>query len=163
MTIVDHNTVNRFRSNKLQESFKEIFKQVVLMLADEGLITLKQIYTDGTKIEAQAGKYSFVWGKSIATNKQKMLTQLEDLWNYAQSVAKDDDHNPEPPAFKEISKEIIEKAVQQIDAKLTGNENASTKARLNYINKNFVANLEKNEQQQEIRIAKPLPMPLLCA
>ncbi len=69
MAIVDHNTVNRFRSNKLQESFKEIFKQVVLMLADEGLITLKQIYTDGTKTEAQAGKYTFVWGKSFATNK----------------------------------------------------------------------------------------------
>ena len=33
MTIVDHNTINRFTSNKLQESFKEIFKQVVLMLA----------------------------------------------------------------------------------------------------------------------------------
>lgn len=60
MTIVDHNTVNRFRSNKLQKSFKEIFKQVFLMLADQGLITLKQIYTDSNKIEAQAGKYTFV-------------------------------------------------------------------------------------------------------
>ena len=27
--------------------------------------TLKQIYTDGTKIEAQAGSYTFVWGNSI--------------------------------------------------------------------------------------------------
>jgi transposase len=152
MSIVDHNTINRFRSNKLQDTFKEIFKQVVLMLAQEGLITLKQIYTDGTKIEAQAGKYTFVWGKSIATNKQKMLTQLEDLWNYAQSVAKDDDHNPEPPEFKEISKEVIEKTVEQIDARLTGNENASTKAKakLNYIKKNFVTNLEKYEKQKEI-------------
>ena len=45
-----------------------------------------------------------------------MLTQLEDLWNYAQSVAKDDGQNPEPPEFKEISKEVIEKTVEQIDA-----------------------------------------------
>jgi transposase len=35
MTIVDHNTINRFRSNKLKDSFKEIFKQVVVMLASE--------------------------------------------------------------------------------------------------------------------------------
>ena len=55
MTIVDHNTINRFRSDKLKENFKEIFKQVVLMLASERLVNLKQIYTDGTKIEAQAG------------------------------------------------------------------------------------------------------------
>lgn len=64
MSFVVHNTINRFRSDKLKDCFKEIFKQVVLMLASEGLVTLKQIYTDGTKIEAQAGKYTFVWGKA---------------------------------------------------------------------------------------------------
>ena len=104
MTIVDHNTINRFRSNKLKDSFKEIFKQVVLMLVSEGFISLKQIYTDGTKIEAQAGRYTFVWGNSIKTNKAKMLTQLEELWNYAQSISNDDEPNPEPSDFKEISK-----------------------------------------------------------
>lgn len=61
MSIVDHNTINRFKSNKLKDSFKEIFKQVVLM-APEELISMKQLYTDGTKIEAQAGRYTFVWG-----------------------------------------------------------------------------------------------------
>ena len=53
MTIVDHNTINRFRSNKLKDRFKEIFKQVVLMLASEGLITLKQIYTFRTQFKKE--------------------------------------------------------------------------------------------------------------
>lgn len=152
MTIVDHNTINRFRSDKLKDSFKEIFKQVVLMLANEGLITLKNIYTDGTKIEAQAGRYTFVWGKSIKTNKAKMLTQLEELWKYAQSIDNDDEPNPEPSEFKEISKEVIEKTVAKIDAKLLGNDKASSKskAKLRYIKNNFVANLEKYEQQEAI-------------
>ena len=152
MTIVDHNTINRFRSDKLKDSFKEIFKQVVLMLANEGLITLKNIYTDGTKIEAQAGRYTFVWGNSIKTNKSKMLTQLEELWNYAQSIDNDDEPNPEPNQFKEISKEVIQKTVAQIDAKLSGNDKASSKAKakLRYIKNNFVANLEKYEQQEAI-------------
>ena len=152
MTIVDHNTINRFRSDKLKDSFKEIFKQVVLMLANEGLITLKNIYTDGTKIEAQAGRYTFVWGNSIKTNKSKMLTQLEELWKYAQSIDNDDEPNPEPNQFKEISKEVIQKTVAQIDAKLSGNDKASSKAKakLRYIKNNFVANLEKYEQQEAI-------------
>ena len=152
MTIVDHNTINRFRSDKLKDSFKEIFKQVVLMLANEGLITLKNIYTDGTKIEAQAGRYTFVWGNSIKTNKSKMLTQLEELWSYAQSIDNDDEPNPEPNQFKEISKEVIQKTVAQIDAKLSGNDKASSKAKakLRYIKNNFVANLEKYEQQEAI-------------
>ncbi|MDX6192158.1 IS1182 family transposase [Flavobacterium sp. Fl-318] len=152
MTIVDHNTINRFRSDKLKENFKEIFKQVVLMLASEGLINLKQIYTDGTKIEAQAGRYTFVWGNSIKTNKAKMLTQLEELWNYAQSIDNEDGPNPEPTEFKEISKEVIEKTVAEIDAKLSGNGKASSKAKakLRYIKNNFTANLEKYEKQQAI-------------
>lgn len=152
MTIVDHNTINRFRSDKLKENFKEIFKQVVLMLASEGLVNLKQIYTDGTKIEAQAGRYTFVWGNSIKTNKAKMLTQLEELWNYAQSISNEDDPNPEPTEFKEISKEIIQKTVAKIDAKLSGNEKASSKAKakLRYIKNNFTANLEKYQKQEAI-------------
>jgi transposase len=152
MTIVDHNTINRFRSDKLKDSFKEIFKQVVLMLANEGLVTLKNIYTDGTKIEAQAGRYTFVWGNSIKTNKTKMLTQLEELWKYAQSIDNDDEPNPEPTEFKEISKEVIQKTVAKIDAKLSGNDKASSKAKakLRYIKNNFVANLEKYDRQEAI-------------
>ena len=152
MSTVDHNTINRFRSDKLKDSFKEIFKQVVMMLAEEGLISMKQIYTDGTKIEAQAGRYTFVWGKSIKTNKAKMLTQLEELWNYAQSISNDDDPDTEPPQFKEISQEVIQKTVEQIDTKLSGNEKASkkSKAKLRYIKQNFEKNLHKYEEQEAI-------------
>jgi transposase len=152
MTIVDHNTINRFRSDKLKDSFKDIFKQVVLMLAAEGMVTLKQIYTDGTKIEAQAGRYTFIWGNSIKTNKAKMLTQLEELWRYAQSIDNDEGPNPEPTEFKEISKEVIEKTVAEIDAKLSGNNKASSKAKakLRYIKNNFVPNIEKYEKQEAI-------------
>ena len=60
-------------------------------------------------------------------------------------ITNDDDFNPEPPEFKEISKEVIQKTVEQIDAKLSGNEKASTKAKakLRYIKQNFEKNLEK--------------------
>ena len=152
MSTVDHNTINRFRSDKLKDSFKEIFKQVVMMLAEEGLISMKQIYTDGTKIEAQAGRYTFVWGKSIKTNKAKMLTQLEELWNYAQSISNDDNPDTEPPQFTEISQEVIQKTVKQIDTKLSGNEKASkkSKAKLRYIKQNFEKNLRKYEEQEAI-------------
>ena len=54
-----------------------------------------------------------------------MLTRLEDLWNYAQSIDNDDGPNPEPTEFKEISKEVFEKIVAKIDAKLSGNEKVS--------------------------------------
>ena len=76
MSIVDHNTINRFRNNKLEAAFKDIFSQVVLLLTEEGLVSLRQVFVDGTKIEAQANRYSFVWANAIKTNKEKMLGQL---------------------------------------------------------------------------------------
>ncbi|MDN4015139.1 IS1182 family transposase [Chryseobacterium gambrini] len=155
MNIADHNTIARFRSQKLQSAFKDIFTQVVLLLAEEGLITLKQVYTDGTKIEAQANRYTFVWGKSIQTNKEKMLQQLEELWTYAQSIASDEDTDPQPPEFKEISKEKIRQTVENINQKLSGKTTSDkgktkAKAKLNYIKNNFEKNLEKYELQEEI-------------
>lgn len=42
--------------------FKDIIKQVMLLLAQEGLVTLKEVYTDRTKIESVAARYTFVWG-----------------------------------------------------------------------------------------------------
>ncbi len=43
-TIIDHNTINRFRNSKLESCFKDIFKQIVLMQVDAGAITLKDMY-----------------------------------------------------------------------------------------------------------------------
>ena len=44
----DHNTLNRFRSEKLKSILKEIFAQVVLMLVESGKVNLKDVYLDGT-------------------------------------------------------------------------------------------------------------------
>ena len=50
MNIPDHNTINTFRSVKLQDPSKKIFRQVVELLAAEGLSSIKEIYTEGIKI-----------------------------------------------------------------------------------------------------------------
>src|SRR5690606_40852745 len=101
-------TIARFRSNKLKAVFKDIFKQVVLLLAEEKLVSLKRVYTDGTKIESVAGRYTFVWGNAIKTNREKMIKQLEDMWQYAQSVADEEDQDPEPPEFKKLDPEKVQ-------------------------------------------------------
>lgn len=60
-----------------------------------------------------------------------MLTQLEYLWNYTQIIDNDDEPNPEPTEFKQISKEIIEQTLAEIDAKLYGNEKPVPKLKAN--------------------------------
>jgi transposase len=89
----DHNTINCFRGKRLKDVLREIFVQVVELLAAEGLLSLKEIYVDGAKLEANANKFTFVWGNSIKTNKEKMEKQFDDLWQYAQSVAAEEMEN----------------------------------------------------------------------
>ena len=150
--IADHNTIARFRSRKLKTIFKEIFKQVVLLLAEEGLISLKEVFTDGTKIESVAGRYTFVWGNAIKTRKEKMVIQLEQMWQYAQSIANEEDQDPTPPDFKIINKEKVQKTAKKIEAIINKNPKATakSKAKLRYIKNNFVKNLDKYDEQQEV-------------
>jgi transposase len=54
--VADHNTLARFRSKRLKGIFKDIFKQVVLLLADEGLLTLKELTF--SLVDASSGESS---------------------------------------------------------------------------------------------------------
>lgn len=65
MSRPDHNTIYRFRNKRLKDEIKKIFAQVVALLAEEGIISIEEAYLDGTKIEANANRYTFVWGKTI--------------------------------------------------------------------------------------------------
>ena len=57
MSRPDFRTINRFRSERLSDGrFDEVFRQVVLLLNGEGLVSLKVQYIDGTKIESVANR-----------------------------------------------------------------------------------------------------------
>lgn len=118
----DHNTINRFRGKRLEGHLKDIFSAVVLLLAEEGHLSIKEVFVDGTKIEANANRYTFVWGKAIATQKQKIKNQLESLWSYAQNVYNTELQEPETPDFTEISAEKVEETIRQINQKLKDKE-----------------------------------------
>lgn len=152
MSYPDHNTINRFRGVRLKHALRSVFEDVVELLAREGLLSIDEIYTDGTKMEANANRYTFVWKKSIQTNKEKMKKQLQDIWNYAQNMAADEDRMPEPPDFTEIDSQKVKATVDQLNKTLAGKENVDKKvrAKLRYITKNYPATIDKYEQQEAI-------------
>lgn len=148
----DHHTINRFRGERLKGNLQEIFNQVVQLLASEGLLSIEEVYTDGTKIESASNKYKFVWKKSIQTNKEKMKQQLHTIWQYAQSVATEEDALPEPPDFTTIDKEKVQAAVDTLNAVLHNKQDVDKKIKqkLCYVTKNYPANIAKYEQQEVI-------------
>ncbi len=147
----DHNTLNRFRSDRLKDVLKEIFAQVVKLLVESGHVSLQEVYIDGTKIESRANRYTFVWGNSIKTNKAKMSVQLQQLWDYTQSVAKEELQDTENVDFKKIDSQKVKQTISQIDTALKGKKiDKKVKQKLNYARKCWPGNLQKYEEQEKI-------------
>ena len=146
----DHNTVANFRSGKLKGKFKKIFNQVVLLLAAQGALNIKDIYVDGTKIEANANRYTFVWGKSIKTSRERIRKQLKELWRYVETVyAEEEQHPNEPDNFDAIDPAEVAKTIDSINKALEGKKvDAKVRQKLNYAKKNWPGNIARYNKQQ---------------
>lgn len=151
MSYPDHNTINRFRSDRLRGVLREVFSQVVLLLIDHGLIDMKEAYLDGTKIEANANRYTFVWGRSITRSRERIKTQIQELWNYAEQVAREELEHNEPDHFEAIDAEKVRQAIDQIDKAIEGREvDKKVKQKLNYAKRKWPAALEKYDHQEKL-------------
>lgn len=76
MRPLDHCTVNRFRTERVRPVFEEVFAEVIQLLADMGLVTLDTYFLDGTKIEANANRFTFVWAKSTRRYKEQLRARV---------------------------------------------------------------------------------------
>ena len=87
MSRPDFRTINRFRSERLCDGrFEELFRQTVVLMNGEGLVSLKVQYIDGTKIESVANKYTFVWKGSVEKNKAKLEARVDAVLKAAEPV-----------------------------------------------------------------------------
>jgi transposase len=152
MSKPDHNTINRFRGKRLQKTLQPIFTQVVQLLCEEGLLSIKELYTDGTKIEANANRYTFVWGNSIKTSKEKIKQQLNELWQYAQQIAASElDDDTDPSGFDKIDSQQVQRTADNINEALKGKPaDSKVRQKLNYARKHWPAALDKYEQQEKV-------------
>ena len=53
----DHNTIARFRTGRLEPILDDLFNQFIIKLYENNELELKNLFIDGTKIEANANKY----------------------------------------------------------------------------------------------------------
>jgi transposase len=147
----DHNTINRFRSNRLKGVLKQVFGQVVELLVAEGLVNLKEVYLDGTKIESKANRYTFVWGRSIKASKERIKKQLEELWQYTQDIAQEELQDPSPTTFDEIDAQKVTDKVNKINEGLKDKPvSKKVSQKLKYAEKNWPKNLERYDEQEKI-------------
>lgn len=71
-----------FINNKLtNEILEDLHYQFIRKLEREGLVSLKALYIDGTKIEANANRYTFVWRGSLNYHLVGLLDAIENGYN----------------------------------------------------------------------------------
>lgn len=68
----DHTTINRFRKERVSKIIEGLFYQFVKILCELGEVKYENVFDDGTKIEANANRYTFVWKKAVEKNEIKM-------------------------------------------------------------------------------------------
>ena len=74
-----HNTINRFRNKYLPYAAEDLFYQLVEFLFEIGEIKFENLFVDGTKIEANANKYSFVWKKSTNKYQSRLAKKIRSF------------------------------------------------------------------------------------
>lgn len=73
MPVPDHSTLDRFIRLHFAPCAKRILACMSEQLLSLGEISGKHLFVDGTKIESRAGRYTFVWKKSVTKNLQKLI------------------------------------------------------------------------------------------
>lgn len=116
----DFRTVNRFRGVVLRETIEDLFTQMVEELLNLGLVDLEQYFVDGTKMEANANKYSFVWKKSTENYKAKLQENVKTLLDEVDAVQEWEDgvYGDQDLNEMEGGKEITSQDLQRVADKL---------------------------------------------
>lgn len=102
----NHSEIARFRSKRLTECGEELFYQLVEKLSMLGEIKYEHLFVDGTKIEANANKYSFVWKKSTTKYETRLNGKLAKL-------------TPELCSKYGILTDVPEELLQALEGKIT--------------------------------------------
>ena len=157
------NVINAFRKDKMKIIMEDVFVELLVVLERKGYINTEEYFVDGTKIEANANKYTFVWKKAVKKYRAKLQEQVHELMKDIDNLNDEEDKiypdkeiKPEeitPEELEEFSKRISDKINEGLKKQKTKEEKKKEqkiKKIVNKINKDFKPRLEKYNKDLEI-------------
>ena len=72
-------TIGNFIREDLTESIEKIFIEINKVIFEKENVDLSHTYIDGTKIEANANRYTWVWKKSCIKNRDKTFEKVSEI------------------------------------------------------------------------------------
>lgn len=120
----DFRTINRFRSERMKDVLEQIFTAVLELLVEEKYVQLEHYFVDGTKIEANANRNSFVWKKAVVKQHAKLQEKVRTLFGAIEAAETQEDAEHagvdllELGESSDLTADRLEQAVQRLEEKL---------------------------------------------
>ena len=152
----DFRTINRFRGSVLKEGIEVVFTEVLEYLMEAGYVKLENYFLDGTKVEANANKYKWVWAKSTAKYKARLQEKVQALLKQIEQ-----ENEAEQEAYGErdleelggagIDSEELQKRIERLNERLTGKaEDKRVAKALRTLQEEYLPRQEKYEEQERL-------------
>ncbi|QWU16937.1 Transposase [Paenibacillus sophorae] len=153
----DFRTLNRFRSQRIKNVLEKVFAAVLQFLADEKYVSLEHYFVDGTKIEANANRYTFVWGKAVSKHKAKLQENVHALFADIEAAENQEEREyqgrdlAELGESSEMSSEKLEQVAQKLEAQLLEKpKDKPLKKAVRKLRKDLLPRLLKYERYQTL-------------
>ena len=82
-----------FNDRLTSDILENLHYQFIHILEKKGFVTLKELYIDGTKIEANANRYTFVWRGMINYHLANMLDKIDALYDRYNAFLEDNGYD----------------------------------------------------------------------
>jgi transposase len=155
MSTPDHGTIHNFRSVRMKEVVDDVFSSVVEVLIESGYIKAENLFVDGTKIEANASRYSYVWRKNVERQTGMVKERVSELLKAIDQLQQEEDAEYGIRNLEEIegniTSEKVEKLVDDINQKLTNSSHSKAiSSNVKQLQKNYLPRMKKYESQSRI-------------
>ena len=158
MRPLDHMTINRFRTERVRHVFEEVFSEVIQLLADMGLVTLDTYFLDGTKMEANANRFTFVWAKSTKRYKEQLrarvhahLAAIDEMDDEEEALAPEDPAEVDSEAIAEAARRINERiGRKRVGKRPRDDEGRALRKAKRMLEGEWRERMERYEEQEEI-------------
>lgn len=129
-----------FKNDRLiKEVIEDLHYQFIKIMQVEGYIGLDKLFIDGTKIEANANRYTFVWRGSINYHLINLLDKIQDIYKEYNKFIKETGYK-EIYDIKEASMFVVEGS--QTVKKIIENNKKRKKSHQKKLNNNKILKID---------------------
>lgn len=155
MSTPDHGTIHNFRAKRMKEAVENIFSSVIDVLIQRGYVKAENLFVDGTKIEANASRYSYIWKKNVERHENMTKEKVKVLLTRIEQLQKEEDAEYGSKNLEELegnmTSEQVEKLVEEINQKLSkGTKSKQVSTDVAKLKKDYIPKLKKYEQQKDM-------------